>query len=248
MKKIVLLVFSLVLLSGAVWAQKAVRYPVPVQPLKENKSTFKIHIMPTLPASVTNDDPLTPYTEKIKVAKGKINEWFFIHIAFPVLAPEKNDQWDKWVDDLKVMVEVCIPGRNRKGDIKYVVLQGAQTLNPVQADGKQHHVRFFIPPYAIFRYMVDETGTSSDSYKKLAQEIPVLVTVFWKGMPISYIARETKSGKTADRASLLKMFEQLRDMRSSYYENVILPAEFTPWSCRDLERFESMKFDFSGGK
>jgi hypothetical protein len=148
------------------------------------------------------------------------------------------------------MVEICIPGRSRKGDVKYIVLQGVQNLNSVQADGKQHHVRFFIPPYAIFRYMVDGAGNSekAESYKKLAQELPVLVTVFWKGTPISYIVRDAKSGSAADRAALLKTFERLRDMRSSYYENVILPAEFTPWSCRDLDRFESMKFDFSGGK
>ena len=248
MKKIVLLVFSLVLLSGSVWAQTAAKYPVPIQPLKENKSPFKINIIPTAPASVTSDDPLTPYTEKIKVSKNKINEWFFIHIAFPVLAAEKNDPWDKWVDDLKVTVEICIPGRNRKGEVKYIVLQGAQKLNSVQADGKQHHVRFFIPPYAIFRYMVDGDMEKGESYKKFATELPVLVTVSWKGTPISYIVRDSKSGSAANRAALLKTFERLRDMRSSYYENVILPAEFTPWACRDLDRFESMKYDFQGGK
>ena len=126
MKKIALLIFSFVLLQGSVWAQKAVRYPVPIPPLKETRSPFKIHIMPTLPASVTNDDPLTAYTEKIKVPKNKINEWFFIHIAFPVLAAEKNDSWGKWIDDLKIMVEICIPGRSRKGDVRYVVLHGVQ--------------------------------------------------------------------------------------------------------------------------
>ena len=45
-----------------------------------------------------------------------------------------------------------------------------------------------------------------------------------------------------------ELFEKLRDSKSNYYDNDILPAEYTPWAARDLDRFESMKIEKIGGR
>ena len=73
--------------------------PIPPQPGDKRAKDFSkylIHVRPTLPASVTNDDPLTPYTEKIKPTRGAIAEWFFIHIRFPVYSAGKSGAWPDW--------------------------------------------------------------------------------------------------------------------------------------------------------
>ena len=229
--------------------------PIPPQPDKNSKDfkNYLINILPTLPASVTNDDPLTPYTEKIPLPKDFISEWFFVHIRFPVYRPGRNDAWGNWLDDLEVMIEVMIPGRNKKGENTYVILHGSQKLNSVYANDEIHNVRFFIPPYIIFRHMQTpaEAGrnTAKVDLKKLAKELPVLVTISWRGKPISYILREDKKSSSSEARSLMfNLFEKLRDSRSNYFENVILPAEYTPWAQRDLQRFESMKIENQRGR
>lgn len=245
-KKIGLVLVIVMSLTSAVSAAERVS-PIPPQPSEKKAKDFGrylIHIRPTLPASVTNDDPLTSYTESIKPVKGLTSEWFFIHVRFPVYSPGRSGAWPEWLDDVEVMVEVCIPGRNKKGQMSYVVLQGRQKLNSIYANDETHNVRFFIPPYAIFRYM---TGLQDKTdLKKLADDLPVLVTIFWREKPISYIMRSRDAVSSSKRSTYLSLFERLRDSKSNYYDNVILPAEYTPWAARDLERFESMKIEKSG--
>ena len=222
--------------------------PIPPQPADKKAKDFArylIHIRPTLPASVTNDDPLTPYTEKIKPTRGTIAEWFFIHVRFPVYSPGKSGAWPDWLDDVEVRVEVCIPGRNKKGQATHVVLHGRQKLNSIYANDETHNVRFFIPPYAIFRHIVGLQ--EKPDLKKQVEDFPVLVTIFWREKPISYIVR-SKESDPAKRSQYLSQFEKLRDSKSNYYDNVILPAEYTPWAQRDLERFESMKIENNGSR
>ena len=225
--------------------------PIPPQP-SDRKSKeygrYLVYVCPTLPASVTNDDPLTPYTEKIKPMRGITSEWFFIHVRFPVYSSGKSGAWGDWLDGVEVMVEVGIRGRNKRGQDTDVVLQGRQKLNSIYANDETHNVRFFIPPYAIFRYIAGLQ--EKQNLKKLAEDLPVLVTIFWREKPISYILRmpAKDAGDPARRAYYLSRFERLRDSKSNYYDNVILPAEYTPWAARDLERFESMKIEKSGSK
>jgi len=222
--------------------------PIPLQPSDKKAKDFgrfQVHIMPTLPASVTNDDPLTPYTGKIKPMKGITSEWFFIHINFPVY-PSKTNAKMEWLDDVEVMVEVCIPGKNKKGQPTYVVLQGRQKLNSICANGEIHNVRFFIPPYAIFRYIVGLQ--EKPDLKKLADELPVLVTIFWRAKPVCYIMRRKDVVDQSKRSRYVSTFERLRDSKSNYHDNVILPAEYTPWAARDLDRFESMKIEKTGSR
>ena len=120
--------------------------PIPPQPSDKKSKEFGhylVRILPTLPASVTNDDPLTPYTEKIKPVKGITSEWFFIHVRFPVYAMGgKTSAGMEWLDDVEVMVEVGIRGRNKRGQDTYVVLQGRQKLNSICANDDTHNVRF----------------------------------------------------------------------------------------------------------
>lgn len=247
-KKIELILVIAMSLASVLSAAERVS-PIPPQPSDKKAKDFGhylVAIRPTLPASVTNDDPLTPYTEKIKPMKGITSEWFFIHTRFPVYAPSRNSAWSDWLDDVEVMVEVCIPGKNKKGQATYVVLQGRQKLNSVNANDEIHNVRFFIPPYAIFRYIVGLQAKTD--LKKMADELPVLVTVFWREKPICYILRPKDAIDRSARANIIALFEKLRDSKSNYYDNVILPAEYTPWAARDLERFESMKIEKSGSK
>ena len=238
-----ILVFSMSLMAVLCAADR----PIPPQPADKKAKDFGrylIYLRPTLPASVTNDDPLTPYTEKIKPQKGSISEWFFIHIGFPVYSPGKSGAWPEWLDDVEVMVEVCSPGRNKKGQTTYVVLQGRQKLNSLFANDEVHHVRFFIPPYAIFRYIVGLQEKTD--LKKLADEFPVLVSITWAGQTSRIL--KSKEVDPARRIHIVNMFEKLRDSKSNYYDNVILPAEYTPWAARDLERFESMKIEKFGSR
>ena len=224
--------------------------PIPPQPSDKKSKEFGrylVRILPTLPASVTNDDPLTPYTEKIKPVKGITSEWFFIHVRFPVYAMGgRTSAGMEWLDDVEVMVEVGIRGRNKRGQDTYVVLQGRQKLNSICANDDTHNVRFFIPPYAIFRHIVGLQ--EKPDLKKLADELPVLVTIFWRDKPISYIMRSRDVVDASRRSTYFSTFEKLRDSKSNYYEGVILPAEYTPWAARDLDRFESMKIEHSGSR
>ena len=247
-KKLGLVLVIAMSLTSVLSAAERVSSPIPPQPSDKKAKDFGrylVSIRPTLPASVTNDDPLTPYTERIKPMKGFTSEWFFIHVRFPVYAPGRNAAWAEWLDDVEVMVEVCIPGKNKKGQTTYVVLQGRQKLNSIYANDDVHNVRFFIPPYAIFRYIAGLQEKMD--LKKMADELPVLVTVFWRENPICYIMR-SKDADSPRRATYFKLFEKLRDSKSNYYDNVILPAEYTPWAARDLERFESMKFEKIGSR
>lgn len=247
-KKIGLVLVIAMSLTSVLGAAERVS-PIPPQPSDKKAKDFGrylIKILPTLPASVTNDDPLTPYTESIKPMKGATSDWFFIHVRFPVYSPGRSGAWPEWLDDVEVMVEVCIPGKNKKGQATYVVLQGRQKLNSIYANDENHNVRFFIPPYAIFRYIVGLQEKTD--LKKLADELPVLVTILWREKPISYIMRSKDAISATRRRNYFELFEKLRDSKSNYYDNVILPAEYTPWAARDLDRFESMKIEKIGGR
>ena len=74
------------------------------------------------------------------------------------------------------------------------------------------------------------------------------MTIFWREKPISYIMRSKDAISATRRRNYFELFEKLRDSKSNYYDNVILPAEYTPWAARDLDRFESMKIEKIGGR
>lgn len=225
----------LMMFSVSVFAQT--KSPIPMQGDKGDSKKMDITVLVTPPASNNSDDYLfDKYVSKLPERSS--NSWMFIDVAFPVLKPEGKAAWGEWLDDLEVVVEYAIPGRSLKGKAQWIVLAGRQPLNPVQADGKVHHVRFFIPPYALIRYALGK-GDKKE-LKKFAEEMPILATIYWKDKPISMIFR---GGKNMVRSKVVETFSSLRDSRSGYFENVILPAEYTPWAGRNLERFESMKIE-----
>lgn len=229
-----LVTFSLV--SGMLYGQA--RTPVPPQ---TNKGAYYgIHVMITKPAANENDDEIhQKYASKLGSNKD-FTDWLFVDVKFPVLTPRQGDLWEYWVDDLAVRLEII--GFRREGNAtKPVALSFTQPLNPVLADGKVHHVRFFVPPYVLYRYIVALTKNKSEMRKRVSQ-MYILATVLWRGNPICYI---TPTGRNArNRRSIIDNMRIMREQRrSNYLDNTLLPAEYTPWVGRSTDRFESMKID-----
>lgn len=229
-----LVTFSLV--SGGLYGQT--RTPVPPQ---TNKSShYGINILITKPAVNENDDEVhQKYASKIGDRKN-FTDWLFVDVKFPVLTPRQNDPWEYWVDDLAVRLEI-IGFKRVNNDTQPVALAFTQLLNPVLADGKVHHVRFFVPPYVLYRYILPLNNNRSDMRKRVSQ-MYILATVLWRGNPICYI---TPSGRNArNRRSIIDNMRIMREQRrSNYLDNTLLPAEYTPWVGRSTDRFESMKID-----
>jgi hypothetical protein len=223
----------LFLFAGILSAQE--RTPVPQQ---TKSADFGIVAMLTKVAANEDDDEVhEKYAGKINTDKF-FSEWGFIDVRFPVLVPKAKDAWDTWVDDLSVRLEIIGISRSKNGNTP-VALEFTQPLNPVHADGKVHHVRFFIPPYVLYRYIAP-TKNRNEVRKRMSQ-MYVLATVLWRGNPISYI---TSTGKNSPaRRAILDNMQKLRDRRSNYLENTLLPAEYTPWAGRSFDRFESMKIN-----
>ena len=223
----------LFLFAGMISAQD--RTPV----LQQTKSSdYGIVIMLSKVAANEDDDEIhQKYASKISADKS-YSDWGFIDVKFPVQTSKANDPWGVWVDDLSVRLEIIGNSRSKSGNTP-VVLEFTQPLNPVLADGKVHHVRFFIPPYVLYRYIAP-TKNKNEVRKRMSQ-MYVLATVLWRGNPISYI---TSTGKNApSRRSVIDNMQKLRDRRSNYLENTLLPAEYTPWAGRSFDRFESMKIN-----
>ena len=227
----VLSVTVLFLFAGMISAQD--RAPV----LQQTKSSdYGIYTMLSKVAINEDDDEIhQKYASKISGDRN-YSDWGFVDVKFPVQVAKANDAWGTWVDDLAVRLEIIGASKNKNGNTP-VVLEFTQPLNAVLADGKVHHVRFFIPPYVLYRYIAP-TKNKNEVRKRMSQ-MYVLATVLWRGNPISYI---TSTGKNAPaRRSVLDNMQKLRDRRSNYLENTLLPAEYTPWAGRSFDRFESMK-------
>lgn len=225
----VLLVFA-----GVLCAQDSA--PVPQQTGK--KSDFGIFTMLTaVAANEDNDDVHQKYASKLSANKG-LTDWLFVDVKFPVITPKANDPWEVWVDNLEVRLEIIGFSKTKNGNVP-VALEFTQPLNPVLADGKVHHVRFFVPPYILYRYIAP-TKNKNEIRKRVAQ-MYVLATVIWRGNPISYITSNTRGAPA--RRSVIENMRRLRDRRSNYLENTLLPAEYTPWAGRSYDRFESMKIN-----
>ena len=223
----------LFLFAGMISAQD--RNPV----LQQTKSSeYGIVTMLAKVAANENDDEIhQKYAGKINADKNH-SDWGFVDVKFPVQISKANDSWGQWVDDLSVRLEILGISKGKSGNTP-VVLELTQHLNPVLADGKVHHVRFFIPPYVLYRYIAP-TRNKNEVRKRMSQ-MYVLATILWRGNPISYI---TPTGKNAPgRRVILDNMQKLRERRSNYLENTLLPAEYTPWAGRSFDRFESMKIN-----
>ena len=223
----------LFLFAGMISAQD--RNPV----LQQTKSSeYGIVTMLAKVAANENDDEIhQKYAGKINADKNH-SDWGFVDVKFPVQISKANDSWGQWVDDLAVRLEILGISKGKSGNTP-VVLELTQHLNPVLADGKVHHVRFFIPPYVLYRYIAP-TRNKNEVRKRMSQ-MYVLATILWRGNPISYI---TPTGKNAPgRRVILDNMQKLRDRRSNYLENTLLPAEYTPWAGRSFDRFESMRIN-----
>ena len=221
------------LFAGMISAQD--RNPV----LQQTKSSeYGIVTMLAKVAANENDDEIhQKYAGKINADKNH-SDWGFVDVKFPVQISKANDSWGQWVDDLSVRLEILGISKGKSGNTP-VVLELTQHLNPVLADGKVHHVRFFIPPYVLYRYIAP-TRNKNEVRKRMSQ-MYVLATILWRGNPISYI---TPTGKNAPgRRVILDNMQKLRERRSNYLENTLLPAEYTPWAGRSFDRFESMKIN-----
>ncbi|MBR2425547.1 MAG: hypothetical protein IKB16_02275 [Lentisphaeria bacterium] len=211
------------------------RTPVPQQ--TNRSSDFGIYTMLTKVADSKDDDEIYQrYANKIN--EKDYSDWLFIDVKFPVITPSSRDSWGMWVDDLEVRLEI-IGYSNTKNGRKPVMLQFTQPLNAVMADGKSHHVRFFVPPYAFYRYLA--TTKNKNELRKRIGQMYILATVMWRGNPVSFI---TSTGKNApSKRSIVENMRKMRDRRSDHIDNAILPAEFTPWNGRSVNRFESMKIN-----
>lgn len=196
--------------------------------------------MLTKPAINENDDEVhQKYASRIAANKN-FSDWLFVDVKFPVLTPRANDPWEYWVDDLAVRLEI-IGRKSGPNGVVPVALAFTQLLNPVLADGKVHHVRFFVPPHVLYRYIAPLSRNKSD-VRKYTNQLYILATVLWKGNPICYI---TPIGRNArNRKTIYDNMRIMREQRrSDYLDNTLLPAEYTPWVGRSTDRFESMKID-----
>lgn len=235
MKKIGLGLLLTVLLpfAGIVCAQS----PVPQQSGKS--SDIGIFSMLTKVATNDDDDEVhEKYASRLSENKDT-SDWLFVDVKFPVLTPSSRDAWGQWVDDLDVRLEIIGFSRQKSGT-RPVLLHFTQPLNAVLANGKVRHVRFFIPPHILYRYLVPPNKNKNEIRKRISQ-LYILATVSWRGNPVSYI---TPTGKNSPaKRNILENMRRIRERRNDQVADSILPAEYTPWAGRSADRFESMKIN-----
>lgn len=230
--------YCLLLMAFFAYTEIAVaQSPVPNQTGKN--AEIGIYTMLTKAASNNDDDEVyEKYASRLPENKD-ISDWLFVDVRFPVLAPTSNDAWERWVDDLEVRLEIIGYSRQKNG-ARPVLLHFTQPLNPVFADGKTHHVRFFIPPYVLYRYLITPTKNKSEVRKRIGQ-LYILATVSWRGTPVSYITSSAKNAPS--KRSILDNMRRMRERRGNQLSDTIFPAEYTPWAGRSMDRFESMKIN-----
>ncbi len=289
MKKKFSVLFSFVFAASALSAQNIV----------SSKSDFcekvKVVVRDTETPSSTDNDPLAEYLGKEKIPESKKGKWAFIHIKMPFLSnvPKYNKDTGKieknidgtpktvptWLDNVKIKLESAIlpppPKDGKNSKVKSFVLHGEQLLNPLHSGDKTHHIRFFIQPQIVKRFIIgaanavqkekSEKGKGKEMNEKKALEgLNFLLTVYHEDklagefficgdtvLPI--VDGKVKPGSSEKDNKVAKIavrhipeLKKLRDSKSTYFENSILPAEYTPWANRSNALFESMQIEKKG--
>ncbi len=91
--------------------------------------------------------------------------------------------WGKWLDNIKINVDVFFPACDSRGNSGWGILPGEFTVNSVAANDSTHSVCIMIPPDVIYRYFNFEIEGPFD-YKKNYSLISSTLNKYVKELPI----------------------------------------------------------------